>query len=140
MHVRFDKEPRTGNAGLATGGENPCNYPVDNSLIRIGKDDVGRLATQLKAHPGQVVGGFLHHMDAGRGRTGEGHLVYPRMAHKRSTRAKTITVDDIEDARRESRLGEEPGELERRGRGMFRWLDDKGAARCERRGQLEGQE
>ena len=111
MHLRFDKEPRACDTGLATSGENPRNHPIDDPFIRVGEDDVGRLAAQLKAHTGQVIGGVLHHPDAGRGRPGKCHLVYPRMAHERSTCARAVAGDDVEDAGRESRLCEEPGEL-----------------------------
>src|SRR5712692_10734848 len=140
MHLRFDKEPRAGDAGLATGGENSCNHPVDDPLIRVGEDDIGRLPTQLEAHTGQVIGGILHHMDAGRSRPGESHLVYPWMAHEWPTRARAIARDDVEDAGGESRLGEEPGELKRRRRGVFGGLDHKGAACGERRGELEAEQ
>src|SRR2546421_2274391 len=44
MHLSFDKEPRACNTGLATGGEDPRNHSVDDSFIRVGEDNVGRLA------------------------------------------------------------------------------------------------
>src|SRR5437588_6537840 len=38
MHLRFDKEPRACDTGLATGGENSRDYSVDNPFIRVGED------------------------------------------------------------------------------------------------------
>ncbi len=128
MDASLHKEPRAGDTGLATGGEDARNDAVDHPFIRVVENDVGRLATQFEAHTGQVIGGVLHDPDAGRGRSGEGYLVYPWMAHQRPAGAGTIAGHDVEDAGREARFGEESGEFKCGRRRVLGGFDDKGTA------------
>ena len=69
---------------------------------------------------------------------GEGDLRHLRMLDQRIADLGAEAGDDIDDARRESRLLEERGELERRGRGEFRGLQHDRVAGGERGRELEG--
>ena len=93
----------------------------------------GRLAAELQRHAREVLGGALHHGLAGRGPAGEGDLVDARVRDQRRARLVAVAGDDVEDARREARLLDQRGELERRGRRLLGGLDDDAAARGQRR-------
>src|SRR5205814_1545721 len=84
---RDHREPGARDTGLTTGGEDARNDAVDHPFVRVVEHDVGRLAAQFEAHTGQVIGGVLHDPDPCRRRAGEGHLVYPWMAHERPAAA-----------------------------------------------------
>ena len=63
-----------------------------------------------------------------------------RMLDQRRADLRAEAGDDVDDAGRKARLLDQLGELERRGRGELRRLDDHGVAGGERRRELPGQQ
>ena len=72
--------------------------------------------------------GALGDVDAGLRRAGERDLVDARVAHQRAPDRGPVAGDDVEDAVRDARLGDELGELERGHRRVVARLDDHRAA------------
>src|SRR5579884_148412 len=50
MNVCIDEEAGACNTGLSTGSEDTCNDAIDDPLVSIIKDHVGRLAAKFEAH------------------------------------------------------------------------------------------
>lgn len=44
MELSLYEEPRARDTGLTTGREDARNHPVDDSFVRVGEDNVGRLS------------------------------------------------------------------------------------------------
>ncbi len=69
---------------------------------------------------------------------GKGNLAHQRMPGEGSARGRTITGDDVDDARRNPRFQRQTGQLQYRGGGMFGGFEHDGVARCQRRSELDG--
>ena len=55
VDVLVDDQPRAGHAGLAGGGEHARDHAVGGGFeVRIGKDDLRRLAAELQRHPREM--------------------------------------------------------------------------------------
>jgi hypothetical protein len=130
-------QPRAGHAGLSGGREDAGDHAVGGGVeVRVGENDVRRLAAELEAHARKVVGRALHHRAARRRRAGEGDLVDARVRRQRGAGVRAEAGDDVEHPGREARLLDERPELERRGRRLLGGLDDERAARRERGREL----
>ena len=68
------------------------------------EDDEGPLATQLGGERREIPRGRLANDPSGLGRTGEGDPSHARIVHERPARFLAQTLDEVEDARRESGL------------------------------------
>ena len=73
-------------------------------------------------------------------RAGERDLVDAGVAHERAPDGGAVAGDDVEDAVRDARLGDELGQLERGHRRVVARLDDHRAAGGQRRRELPGQQ
>lgn len=117
-------------AALAVVEEDTEVGPRDGVVnVSIVKDNVGRLATQLKGDLLQVtLGSGLQDGTANEGRASEGNLVNVHVGGDGSTSSATETRDDVDDAGREASLNDQLGGIQTRQRSLLRSLDDDGVA------------
>ena len=104
--------------------------------IRIGKDEVRRLAAEFLRDAFDGVGCSLGHIDAGAGRTGERHHLDERMGAHGVTHRGSRAVHHVEHARWQLCLVDELGDELRRERRLLARLEHDRAARRDSRRHL----
>ena len=109
--------------------------------VRVGQQDVGRLATQLLQHAFDRGGPGRRNGDAGARGTRERHHVYARVRGNGGTGNRPFALDQVEHPRRHAGLVQHLGEQRRAERREFGRLEHHGATRGQRRHDFqEGQE
>src|SRR6266576_758825 len=110
----MDKGAAPGAAVLARIAEDTVDGGRRRLLeVRVGKDDVGRLPSELERHARDVGRRHLEDADARQGLAGKGDLVDTRVAGQRAAGAAPRTGDDVEHAFRQSRLERDAPQFQR---------------------------
>ncbi len=107
-------QARTGGAALARIREGRQRRGLGGLVhVRVVADDERILPAELEADLGQALAGDARDHPADCGRAGEADDGDTRIFHERLPCLVAVAVDDVEDARRQPRLGREPREGDR---------------------------
>ena len=123
----------TGNAALAGIVIDAIGDAVGGGLqIRIGKDDLRTLATQLQPDALDLAGGDLGQFGADADRPGESHHIGARVFGQRLAGRVAIASDDVENAIGEAGFASQFGHHDRCARGEFGGFQHHRAAGADR--------
>src|SRR5690606_26180456 len=101
----LDEKARARRAGLAGVLDDGVDDDGESCLlIRVGEDELSRLAAELQRHRPMVPRRRLLHQRADLGRAGEGDVVDARMAGERRPRLLAEARNDVEGAGRKPDL------------------------------------
>ncbi len=140
-HVAMDDDPRARHAGLAGRGEHTADDPIGRGVeVGVVENDLRRFAAQLERDAGEVLGGGVRDQLADRGRAGEGDLVHAGMTDQRGSDLRSPAGEDVEHARRETRLLDKSGQRERAYGRIVARLRDHGAPGRQGRRELPRQQ
>ena len=121
--VRHDADVRPGGGELEVG---------------VVEDEQGGLAARLERDVLHGRRRHAHDLLARRGAAREGDLVDVRVLHQRGAGLAPAPVDDVDHARREAGLLDQPGDVEHGQRRLLRQLEHDGVAAGQRGAQLPG--
>ena len=140
MNRLLDQQPRSGDAGLACGGEDAGNRSLDR-VVHMGvvKDDIGRLAAEFHRHLLHVTCRSRIDRSPGHVRAGERHLGDSGVIDQRTTRLRAEPRYNVDHSRRKNPVGD-LHELQGRRRRVFRRLDHGGIAGRKQRSELPGKQ
>src|SRR2546428_5091214 len=123
----LDENAAARGANFALIDEHAEECTIDGGFpIGIGKEDVGRLPTELESDALECVGGALHDHFPDGGTPREGDLVHVGMSNERGACSFAKTVDNVDHARRQSNFFEPIGNFQRRERSLFGGLERAG--------------
>ena len=133
----LDEHARARRADLTRVEENARRRGLGGGIeIGVVKDDVGGLAAELKRYALEIARGALHDSTADAGRSGEGDLVDVGVIDEGLAHDPPGACDDIQHARRQSRLERKFADAQRRQRRQLGRLHDNGAAARQGRREL----
>ena len=128
----FDDDPRAGRADLPGVQKGAGQCVVDGSgEVGVGKHDVRVLAAELEGDLLHRPRCCCHDRATGREAAGERHHVDARIRDEWYADVGTGPEDEVDDAVRQARLGEQSDQLDRGQRRDLARLDDRGVAGCE---------
>ena len=134
--VAVDEQARAGVAGLAAVVVDRLVGALDGLLeVRVGEDDVGRLAAELERHALERAARLRADLAPDGSGAGEGDLVDARMVHERRA-GLAVARDHVEHALRQTGLERQLAEPQCGERCLLGRLQHDRAARRERRAGL----
>jgi len=113
-------------------------YSPLNSLVKLGiiKDQQSRLATSLKSDVLDVDSCALHDLLSGNSAASEGNLVDIQMAGNSLTTLSSVAVQDIDNSRWETSLGDQRRQVKDGKRSLLSSLNNNRVSARQRRAQL----
>src|SRR5919205_346240 len=137
VHTVLDDHAARGRAALAGGAEGRPDDPVDGQVeIGVVEDDDRVLAAELEVDVLERVGRVPHHLDPGLARARERKRALAGVLGARVADRAAAAVEDVDDPRRQARLGEQLDEALAEEWRVARRLEDHGVPADERGREL----